>query len=161
MWATRIPPPEDDTALASQIRPPETPARLDVRPGDAPVGGGHPDAAGTTLAKPGLPLLLAVVALLIAGIAACSDTSGRSKPEAPRARSGALDNILLCEDSVERTPLVFPHRKHYGPRDQGGHGIACGSCHHDYEGPGAALPGSCRSCHFHHDVVVDKAIDSL
>jgi len=113
---------------------------------------------------PGRSRLLAgslLAALPIACIAACTETAGRSRSESPRPRDAALDSLLLCEDSHERTPIVFPHRKHYGPRDEGGHEIACGSCHHDYEGPDAAPPGSCRTCHVRHDVAVDKAIHSL
>jgi len=105
--------------------------------------------------------LLVLAAPVAACLVSCSETSGRSSARDARARKGALDEVLLCEDSDERTPILFPHRVHYAPRDQGGHAIECGLCHHDYEGPDAGPPGSCRTCHFHHDVAVEKAIDSL
>ena len=121
-----------------------------------------PEDAGGTMLGNSMPLALPVgAALLVACLAACSETTGRANPDGRGRRSGALDTILLCEDSPERTSLVFPHRQHYGPRDQGGHEIDCGLCHHDYQGRTAAPPGACRTCHVRHDVVVEKPIDSL
>lgn len=105
--------------------------------------------------------LSVLVAVPVACIAACSEASRQTSPSDTQRIAGALDNILLCEDSVERTSLVFPHKKHYAPRGQGGSAIGCDVCHHDYEGPEAAPPGSCRTCHAAHDVVVKKKIHTL
>ena len=105
--------------------------------------------------------LLLMLALTAALLVARSEAAGEDDPEGAARRQDALDSILLCEDSDERTPIRFPHRLHYGPREEGGQAIDCGSCHHDYEGADAAPPRACRTCHARHDVAVEKAIESL
>jgi len=62
-------------------------------------------------------------------------------------REGALDRILLSEKTDRAGPLIFDHRLHYGPQEEGGCGIACTECHHEYRGHGAEPPRACSECH--------------
>ena len=67
-------------------------------------------------------------------------------------RKNALDTLTMCEYSPEAGVVIFKHRHHYASAENGGQGIGCIICHHDYEGPDSPLPGACRNCHpTHHD----------
>ena len=87
---------------------------------------------------------LVLIALLCA-IVACS-IRWRTPPPPKRA----LDTILLCENSPEAGPLRFAHRRHYAAISDGGAGIPCQTCHHDYKPPSKTVPNACRECHASH-----------
>lgn len=90
---------------------------------------------------------LLVVLLLAAALPMACGTRDRRPPKGP----GALDLLLLSERSEENGAVRFRHRDHYGPVAEGGSGIDCETCHHDYEGEDEPPPGSCRTCHSSHD----------
>lgn len=86
--------------------------------------------------------------IIILGFSSCINMDADDTP----SKDGALDEIVLSEFSRDTPGIVlFPHRLHAAALEEGGRGIQCGSCHHDFEGPTANPPGSCRKCHLYHD----------
>ena len=73
----------------------------------------------------------------------------------PRGRTGsgrgALDRIVMSEHTTEEGIVVFDHHAHYASGDDGGAGIGCRMCHHDYNPNQPALTQACRVCHPTHD----------
>jgi len=81
----------------------------------------------------------------------CSWSSKEEESMPSASGVGALDTILMCEDSGEEGPVNFPHRLHYASRAHGGRSIGCKTCHHDFEDRNGPPPDSCRTCHVSHD----------
>lgn len=81
----------------------------------------------------------------------CAIVSCRTQWKIPVARERALDVILLCENSAEAGPLLFAHRRHYAASAEGGVGIPCAVCHHDYKPSSESVPEACSKCHPSHD----------
>jgi len=98
------------------------------------------------------PVFLLLTAILLLGLAsACVFFRTPQGPPITRTASGgALDRILLSEKSDEAGSLVFDHRLHYAPREEGGMAIACKRCHHEYAGPDGDPPQACGNCHYSH-----------
>jgi hypothetical protein len=92
------------------------------------------------------------LALLVCSIVAC-----RSIREYAVASERALDVVLLCEDSPDAGPMLFAHRRHYAASTEGGLGIPCASCHHDYKPSSASPPKACRECHASHGEKISKS----
>jgi len=62
--------------------------------------------------------------------------------------SRALDVILLSEVSIEFGVIKFNHRAHASAEKDGGRGIACGTCHHDYMDEREYPEQPCSTCHY-------------
>ena len=69
---------------------------------------------------------------------------------------GALDIVLLSDESEEVGPVSFRHAEHYDLKAEGGREIHCALCHHDYTGDVNRPPGACRTCHMSHDAEEDE-----
>ena len=92
--------------------------------------------------------LLVLFIISAAGLITCALPPTGDKKIPAQRKAGALDCILLCEQSPDMGQIVFPHYKHMGPRSEGNNGIACGVCHRAVCMTDAKRPYKpCRSCH--------------
>ena len=106
-------------------------------------------------------LAIPVFTMLAVTYLACTAHYNSVKPTQAARKAGALDMILLGEHSDEIGQMVFPHYMHYGPKNMGLNGIACGKCHF-CSGDARKDPiQSCRSCHFPHDESAGRRERSL
>jgi cytochrome c553 len=75
-------------------------------------------------------------------------TSATSKTADAKENQRALDMILLSEVSIEYGVIRFNHRAHSLDKKDGGRGIACGTCHHDYMDERECPEQPCSTCHY-------------
>jgi len=100
------------------------------------------------MARFGLPLLV----LLAAACAA------EERDERPSRVPSTVEALVLARDSLEITPVVFPHAVH-SDETLMGRPVKCADCHHPIADDAGALPARCGSCHPHEAEPDDAAPD--
>ncbi|MFC1586708.1 cytochrome c3 family protein [Planctomycetota bacterium] len=106
-------------------------------------------------------LLASIICAIAIGAGLLINCDGKDDPGKGGRKTGALDKILVSEISDEQGSLYFPHLLHSSAKADKGLGIECETCHHDYKGPEAAPPQSCRKCHISHDQEAENVNEFL
>ncbi|TET38286.1 MAG: hypothetical protein E3J72_03485 [Planctomycetota bacterium] len=104
-------------------------------------------------------IILTLILVIVLSAGACTATRyGKVKLVYEPARGNALDVILLGDRAVLVGTFYFSHMLHYTDEKDGGYGITCVECHHEYKGNPEVPPRDCRSCHYPHETKTTPSI---
>jgi hypothetical protein len=93
-------------------------------------------------------IVASALALWACAVYTASEQNPPETAPVTQPNANALDEIALSDISTSIGPIKFEHKKHYTSKSDGGRGVACADCHHDYKPDGKTVPGSCRKCHY-------------